>query len=153
MSDEEKSKNCTFTFKRGRGGRANLAQRKRQQSGSSSSSSEDETMVVKQSRERKVNPMVQKSHLFKKFRRKEEDEDSDGGEENPAVKGHGTTSVDYKTSGAEIKDAAKENAFATRNIDTEQEKDFRSITERWEGFFYCLMLLPIVELLRLVLLL
>jgi RING finger protein 113A len=92
------------------------------------SSSEDETSVVKQSKERKVNPMVQKSHLFKKHRGA--GDDSDGEQQDPAGAGHGSTSISYGTSGAELKNAGKDNVTATRNIDTEIEKDFRTITER-----------------------
>ena len=129
MSDSEKPKNCVFTFKRsrGRGGRGQ-GQRKRNNS-DSSSSSEDETAVVKQSKERKVNPMVQKSHLFKKHRGKGEGDSGDE-EQNPAGKGQGSTGVSYETSGAAIRNEMKENTFATRDFDTEQEKDQRSITER-----------------------
>lgn len=105
-----------------------MGQRKRQNSGSSSSS-EDETAVVKQRKEKKVNPMVQKSHLFKKHR---VGDDDDSGEDNPAGKGQGSTGVSYGTSGTEIKNAMKENVFATRDIDTEHGKDQRSITERAE---------------------
>jgi len=133
MSDEEKAdggKNCVFTFKRsrGRGGRGGVGQRKRFKSGTSSSS-EDETSVVKQTKAVKTNPMVQKSHLFKKHRT---GGDTEQEEEDPAGKGLGTTGVSYATSGKEIKNLAKENTFATRNIDTEHEKDQRAITERAE---------------------
>jgi len=130
MSDEEKKgANCVFSFKRGRGrgGRGGMLQRKRQNSGSSSSS-EDETSVVKQKRDRKVNPMVQKSHLFKKHRTTQDEDDSD--EALDHSKGLGSTAVAYQTSGKEVKNEARDNTFATRNIDTETDRDFRTLTEK-----------------------
>ena len=98
----------------------------------SSSSSEDETAVVKASRERKKNPMVQKSHLFKKHRTDDKDDDDSDEVENAATKGFGSTGVSYKTTGAELKNEMKENTFATREVDTAMDRDQRTIEERRE---------------------
>jgi len=135
MSDEEpKAQTCTFTFKKsGRGrGRGGIGQRKRCNKSDSSSSSEDETAVVKASRERKKNPMVQKSHLFKKHRTDDKDDDDSDEVENAATKGFGSTGVSYKTTGAELKNEMKENTFATREVDTAMDRDQRTIKERRE---------------------
>jgi len=116
------STNCVFTFKkgRGRGGRSAMA-RKRVNS-SESSSSEDETTVVRGVRNTFKNPLVQKSGGFKK--RKAGSDDSD--EDDEASK---TTSVNYASKGAVI-EKNDQNATAVRQLDTEMEKDQRSITER-----------------------
>lgn len=136
MSDEEpKTQTCTFTFKKsGRGrGRGGIGQRKRCNKSDSSSSSEDETSIVKATRERKKNPMVQKSHLFKKHRTDDKDDDHDSDEaNNAATKGFGSTGVSYKTTGAELKNEMKENTFATREVDTAMDRDQRTIEERRE---------------------
>jgi len=136
MSDEEpKAQTCTFTFKKsGRGrGRGGIGQRKRCNKSESSSSSEDETSIVKASREKKKNPMVQKSHLFKKHRTDDKDDDDDSDEAlNAATKGFGSTGVSYKTTGAELKNEMKENTFATREVDTAMDRDQRTIEERRE---------------------
>ena len=73
---------------------------------------------MKATRERKKNPMVQKSHLFKKHRTDDKDDDDDSDEaSNAATKGFGSTGVSYKTTGAELKNEMKENTFATREVD------------------------------------
>ena len=96
----------------------------------SSSSSEDETAIVKASRYKKKNPMVQKSHLFKKHRTDDKDDSSE--EEKSETKGFGSTGVSYKTTGAELKNEMKENTFATREVDTAMDRDQRTIEERRE---------------------
>jgi len=119
------SSNCTFTFKsrRGRGGRGGLMARKRANS-SESSSSEDETTVVRGVRNTVKNPMVQKSGGFKK--RKADNGSSDDSDEVST-----NTSINYASKGAII-EKTDQNATAIRQLDTEMEKDQRSITERAE---------------------
>ena len=87
---------------------------------------------MKATRERKKNPMVQKSHLFKKHRTDDKDDDDDSDEANAATKGFGSTGVSYKTTGAELKNEMKENTFATREVDTAMDRDQRTIEERRE---------------------
>ena len=88
---------------------------------------------MKATRERKKNPMVQKSHLFKKHRTDDKDDDDDSDEaNNAATKGFGSTGVSYKTTGAELKNEMKENTFATREVDTAMDRDQRTIEERRE---------------------
>ena len=88
---------------------------------------------MKASREKKKNPMVQKSHLFKKHRTDDKDDGDDSDEAlNAATKGFGSTGVSYKTTGAELKNEMKENTFATREVDTAMDRDQRTIEERRE---------------------
>jgi len=88
---------------------------------SDSSSSEDETSVVRGVRNTFKNPMVQKSAGFKKRKAVDDSDDSDEVSAN--------TSINYASKGAVI-EKTDQNATAIRQLDTEMEKDQRSITER-----------------------
>jgi len=116
------SSNCVFTFKsrRGRGGRGGGAIARKRADTSDSSSSEDETTVIRGVRNTTKNPMVQKSGGFKK-RKAAHGSDSDDAS--------AATSVNYASKGAVI-EKTDQNATAVRQLDTEMEKDQRSITER-----------------------
>jgi len=124
VSDDQQSDpkpNCSFTFKRkaGRGGRIQSRQRKK----SSSSSSDDDNNVQRIEKRKIVNPMVQKSGLGKKFKKR-----ADSSSEEEAEK-RKSTSLIYGSTGAE-QQKNDQNATAIRQIDTEMERDQRSITER-----------------------
>jgi len=123
--DEGKSSNCTFMFKsrRGRGGRSAMV-RKRAIS-SDDSSSEDETTIVRAERTVVKNPLIQKSAGFKK--RKAEGGHSNSDSDDACQ----STSINYSSKGAVI-ERTDQNATAVRQLDTEMEKDQRSITERAE---------------------
>ena len=121
------TKNCSFTFKsrRGRGGRSAVV-RKRGNS-SDSSSSEDETSVVRAERKSFKNPLIQKSSGFKKRKAEGGASDSSSDADDKTK----STGVTYSSKGAVI-DKSDQNATAVRQLDTEVEKDQRSITERAE---------------------
>ena len=132
MSDQSEPKTCTFTFKKsGRGrGRGGLMSRKRRGSSSSSSSSADETAVVRTERKKIANPMVQKSSALKKVKvNTGGGSSSSSDEEGGKGQGRQSTSVTFASTGAEVT-RGDQNATAVRQLDTEMEKDARSIHER-----------------------
>ena len=121
---EKKSNSCRFTFKRVKRDKDRGVKNREGQGTSSSSSSEDDTEVVSVQRERKEDPLVQRSRLFKKYKKVEEQ-----GEEYH--KGCSTVQS-YQTSGAELVNRMKENTVAIREIDTDMDRDQRKIEERRE---------------------
>ena len=123
---EKKSSSCRFTFKRVKRDKDRRVKNREDQGTSSSSSSEDDTEVVSVQRERKEDPLVQRSRLFKKYKKVEEQ-----GEEYHKEEGCSTVQS-YQTSGAELVNRMKENTVAIREIDTDMDRDQRKIEERRE---------------------
>jgi len=122
--------NCTFTFKRrnrGRGG-ASLQSRQRKQSSSSSSEGED-SAIVRADKRKSLNPMVQKSGNFKKFKGRGDTGAGSSEEDESNLKK--STQLLYQSTGEKI-EKNDQNATATRNVDTEESKDARAINERAE---------------------
>ena len=113
--------NCKFTLKRSNTEKGRRA-KKREARGSSSSSSEDDTEVVNTVREKKDDPLVQRSRLFKKYKAEVHSEDYH--------KDEGCSTVQtYLTSGAELVNRMKDNTVAIREVDTDFDRDQRKIEE------------------------
>ena len=113
--------NCKFTLKRSNPEKGKRP-KKKEAHGSSSSSSEDDTEVVNTVREKKDDPLVQRSRLFKKYKAEVHSEDYH--------KDEGCSTVQtYLTSGAELVNRMKANTVAIREVDTDFDRDQRKIEE------------------------
>jgi len=118
-------KPCTFFKRKARGGASQSRQRKK----SSSSSSEEESAVIRSDKRKIVNPMVQKSGAFKKFKGKGGGFDNSSDEDEANIKK--STQLIYKSTGDKV-EKNDQNATAIREFDTEESRDQRSINERKE---------------------
>lgn len=120
----EASDKCTFIFKKS--SKRSKSFRKVGNKSSDEGSSDDDTHAVTKSKKQKANPLIQSTSSFRGAKKRQ-----DGNDSNDSDSSENELVVSYKSTGVSHREGPTDmGATATLEIDTEVDRDARTIAEK-----------------------